>query len=107
MSAALFPADALAALDAIPREHLAAAIAWLAARAMEPAPVPEKPVPEANGKLLTADEVAGRLHVSKRWVYRHARELGAVRLSEARVRFTTEGVERHVTRRQAKGERDG
>jgi hypothetical protein len=91
--------DALTALDAIPREHLAAAIARLAARAMEPAPVPEgPPAPQANGKLLVADDVAARLHVSKRWVYRHADALHAVRLSEAKVRFTEEGIERYLAR---------
>jgi len=97
MSAAPF-ADALAALDSVPREHIAAAIAWLAARAMEPAPE-APPVAKGNGNLLVADEVAARLRVSKRWVYRHADKLGAVRLSEARVRFTEEGVTRYETKR--------
>ena len=94
--------DALAALDAIPRELLAAAIARLAARAMEPSPVAVVVEPDGSGALLVADEVAVRLHVSRRWVYRHAEALHAVRLSEAKVRFTEEGVERYLARRRGR-----
>lgn len=93
-------ADLLAALDAIPRELLPAAIAKLAARAMEPLPAPEPAEPTESGELLTAGEVAKRLQVAKRWVYRHADQLHAVRLSEAKVRFTDEGVENYL---RAKG----
>jgi hypothetical protein len=93
-------ADALAALDAIPRELLPAAMARLAARVLEPVPAPTPEPGEEAGSLLTADEVAARLHVSKRWVYRHAKWLGAVRLSAARVRFTEQGVGNYV---RAKG----
>jgi predicted DNA-binding transcriptional regulator AlpA len=92
-------ADLLTTLDAIPRELLPAAIARLAARAMEPAPVVEVPEPNGSGELLTADDVAKRLHVSRRWVYRHARDLFAVRLSEAKVRFTEAGIDKYLRKR--------
>jgi hypothetical protein len=41
-------------------------------------------------RLLDAGELAGRLGVSREWVYEHANELGAVRLGDgprARLRF--------------------
>ncbi|HXO85632.1 MAG TPA: helix-turn-helix domain-containing protein [Gemmatimonadales bacterium] len=89
----------LDALDAIPRELLPAAIARLAARAMEPVPTPDPAAPTENGDLLTADDVAKRLHVSRRWAYRHADDLHAVRLSEAKVRFTAAGIDKYLRKK--------
>jgi hypothetical protein len=58
----------------------------LAARLRGPVDVQEAPA------LLTAAELAERLHVSREWVYRHADELGAIRLpggeeGQGRLRF--------------------
>lgn len=89
--------DSLAALDAIPRELVPAAIARLAARAMEPPPPP--PEPAADG-LLTPDEVAALLKADRRFVYRHARELGALRLSRRKLRFPAARVRRYVESRR-------
>jgi excisionase family DNA binding protein len=57
------------------------------------------PQPRVEESLLTAAEVAECLRVSERWVYRHAKELRAVRLSEHRVRFPESGVRRFLKRR--------
>lgn len=84
--------DALAALDTIPREQLPAAIARLAARILEPPPA------SANGRLLTPDDVAKRLRTHRKWVYRHADELGGVLLSDRALRFTEAGVTAYLTR---------
>lgn len=95
------PPDALALIDQLPREHLPALLTRIAARLLEPNPVPAGPEPtNGNGALLTAEDVAARLHVSKRWVYRHANALHGVRLSEARVRFTADGIERYLAKRR-------
>lgn len=51
-----------------------------------------------NGKLLTPDEVAERLGTHKKWVYRHAGELGAIRLSRRAMRFTEAGVTSYLER---------
>ena len=47
----------------------------------------------STSRLLTADELASELGVERGWVYRHARELGAVRLGDGpqgRLRFDSE-----------------
>jgi excisionase family DNA binding protein len=85
------PSDALAALDAIPRELVPAAIARLAARAMVPAA--DGP---AGDELLTPDEAAALLKESRRYVYRHADELGAVRLGQRKLRFPRKRVLRRL-----------
>lgn len=95
------PADLLAALDAIPREHIAAAIVRLAARAMAPVELTTPTAPA--GKLLTPDEAAARLGVSRRWIYRHAKTLGAVRLSRRQLRVPEAGVERLLARKRGTG----
>lgn len=41
--------------------------------------------------LLTADDLASRLQVPVSWVYRHTRELGAIRLGKY-VRFDWQAV---------------
>jgi len=82
--------DPFASLDAIPAEQIAAAIARLAARAMAtPATVPSG-VSVAPDELLTPQQAAKLLRVSRKYVYGHVRELGGVRLGEgdhARIRF--------------------
>ena len=86
--------DALAALDAIPRETIPAAIARLAARAMGPNDA------EAADEMLTPDETARLLKADRRWVYRHADELGPVRLSRRKLRFSRKKVLRRVEARK-------
>jgi hypothetical protein len=51
--------------------------------------------------LLTAEQVAEWLNVDRRWPYRHADDLQAVRLSEKCLRFPRKGVERYLVRRRA------
>lgn len=42
--------------------------------------------------LLTADDVAERFKVTRKWVYRHAAALGGVRLEGRALRFTEDGL---------------
>lgn len=91
----------LTALDAIPREQIPAAIARLAARAME-APKPNGTPPEGADDYLTAKDVAKRLGFEDgnvRWVQRHAEELGGVKLSPRCLRFPRAKVERYLRSR--------
>ena len=93
--------DPLAALDAIPREHIPAAIARLAARAMtEPTP---RSAFGSDGsarsqRCLSPSEVAVRLGVHRRWVYNHADDLGALRLSRRKLVVPEANVERYLDR---------
>ncbi len=72
--------------------------ARLYARLQATATPPPAPAPNGDGtakRLLTADEVAERLGVDRRWVYRHADELPFTRrLSEGTLRFSERGLER-------------
>ena len=57
--------------------------------------------PEQSPDLLTVAEVAARWSVHPNWVYRHARELGAIRLGSgpcARIRFDRAQVTRRLNR---------
>lgn len=62
------------------------------------APVAPAPASNGNGgpeRLLTAQQAAERLGVSKRWVYRRADSLPFTRrLSEGTLRFSERGLER-------------
>jgi len=83
-------------LDALPIERVPAAIAQLAARLLiTPAPAPTGP------DLLTVEEVAQLLKVGPRYVYRHQKVLGGVRVSDRKLRFR-----RSVVRRYLKGGKD-
>jgi excisionase family DNA binding protein len=88
------PDTALAALDAVPVEQIGAAIARLAARLLT------EPVAHGDdgAALLTPDGVAALLHVSKKYVYGHASELGVIRVGR-QMRFKRSTVERRVARR--------
>ena len=55
----------------------------------------------ASGDLLTSEEVALMLCVSKRWVYDHQGELGRVKLSRRKLRFRRDAVERFLRRRRS------
>ena len=83
--------DSFASIDAIPADAIPAAIARLAARAMTtpPATLPRRETSAAA--LLTPDQAAKLLGMSRKYVYRHSRELGAIRLgrgSRGRLRFS-------------------
>jgi hypothetical protein len=55
--------------------------------------------PQQAPELLTVAEVAARWSVHPNWVYRHARELGAIRLGAgrcARIRFDRAQVTRRL-----------
>lgn len=64
--------------------------------------VVQQPVPtETSDRLLTADEVAEALGVTKRWVQRRARGLPfARRLSEHAVRYSEGGLRRWMENRR-------
>lgn len=57
--------------------------------------------PQAT-ELLDADQVARRLGggINRKWVYRHADELGAVRLTQKKVRFPSAEVDAYLRRRK-------
>jgi helix-turn-helix protein len=86
--------DALAVLDAIPVAQVPAAIARLAARVMAPA--------DPADELLNVDDVARLLKVTPKFVYAHGDDLGAVRLSRRKVRFSRRAVVRYVERRRGR-----
>ncbi len=77
-------ADSLAVLDAVPVESIPAAIARLAARAMQ-APRGDPATPDEQ---LTVEQAARLLHVSRRWIWENARVLGATRVSPRKLLFS-------------------
>jgi len=86
--------DELAVLDQIDPPLIGAAIARLAGRLLA------APAPDADdAALLTPDDVARLLRVSKKAVYARGRELGAVRIGR-RLRFPRKAVDRFVARRR-------
>ena len=60
---------------------------------------PQRDTPEED-QLLTASEAAKLLHVSERWLYKHASKLPyAVRLSETVVRFSRNKIQTEIRRK--------
>jgi predicted DNA-binding transcriptional regulator AlpA len=60
---------------------------------------PERDAPEED-QLLTASEAAKLLHVSERWLYKHASKLTyAVRFSETVVRFSRNKIQAEIRRK--------
>lgn len=57
----------------------------------------------ADDELLTADEVARRWNLTKRFVYAHADQLGAVRVGEGTVRFSRRRLEEYARRNSQNG----
>ena len=55
--------------------------------------------------LLTADQVAEKLQVERKWIYRHKDKLGAVELSRRNLRFPTSAVDAYIRRRKAASRR--
>ncbi len=91
-------ADSLAVLDGIPPESIPAAIARLAARAMQAAPRGDGP---AADEQLSVEEAARLLHVTRRFVWNHARELGATRVSPRRILLSRRRLVRWLEGRKA------
>jgi predicted DNA-binding transcriptional regulator AlpA len=54
-----------------------------------------QPSSTPSNNLLNAREAAKRLGVSTKWIYKHARELRAVKLDGA-VRFSAKGLEDYI-----------
>ena len=81
--------DPLAALETIPREHLPAALARIASRILEP-------VQPADARVLTPQDVARRLGVHVKWVYRHVEQLGGERLGPRTLRFPAVAIDRYL-----------
>ncbi len=55
--------------------------------------------PPSEQRFISAEEVARRWNVGRRWVYEHAEELGARRLGDGpkpRLRFDAEEVAEHL-----------
>ena len=90
--------DPLAALRQLPREMIPAAIALLASRLAEQPSAASAPSIEPP-TMLSPAEVALRLGVPRRWVWDHADELGAVKLSRTMMRIPAENVERELRAR--------
>ena len=61
--------------------------------------IPQRDAPQED-QLLTASEAAELLHVSERWLYKHASILPyAVRLSETVVRFSRNKIQAEIRRK--------
>ena len=56
------------------------------------------PAEEEPERMLDAEEAARMFSVSKRWLYRHATQMGAHHLSRKVVRFTASGIRRYLAR---------
>ncbi|HKV70049.1 MAG TPA: hypothetical protein VJN62_02325 [Gemmatimonadales bacterium] len=87
------PSDALAILDAIPAEHIPAAVMRLSARLMTPAAATQA------DDLLSVAEAATLLRQSKRWMYAHADALGGLRLSPRKMVFPRRTVLTRLARK--------
>ena len=85
--------DTLAVLDAIPVAQVPAAIARLTTRLLTP--------PDPADELLDVADVARLLKVTKKFCYAHSAELGALRLSRRKLRFSRKTVTRYLERRKA------
>lgn len=91
-------------LEAIPPLlcQLSALQSTLAARLARP-PSNGQGEPPGEDQLLTVEEAARKLGVSKDWLYRHSRKLPfSVRLGHRQLRFTARGIERYIRQRQGR-----
>ena len=94
------PTD-LRLLERVPRSSIPDALAEIErvrSRLLLRLHTPEE-APREEIVLLTADEVAERLNVSRRFVYDHAAKLGRVQISARKVRFRADAVEEYMRRR--------
>ena len=97
-SGSSLPSD-LRLLERVPREHIPDALAEIErarTRLLLRLHTPEEK-PQEQIVLLTADQVAERLNVSRRFVYDHAEDLGRVQISARKVRFRADTVEAYRT----------
>jgi excisionase family DNA binding protein len=87
-------------LDAIPRQQIPAAIAYLAARLLNPESASQSRIEESD-PLLTAPEAAAGLHLAPSYVYElvRSRQLPAVR-SGKYVRIRRSAVERFIAQHE-------
>lgn len=101
------PGQSSSSLERVPRERIpealgalekTRAVLWSRLMAERAPVVKESTEAPADQRLLTAREVTERLGTSARWVYRHAKELGVVQLSEHKIRFSEAGVRRFLKR---------
>lgn len=76
--------DPLEPIRQLDRALLPAALALIAARLAEAGP-PSTVSPPITDRLLSVEVVCERLGQSKKWLYRHQRELGAVKLSHSKL----------------------
>jgi predicted DNA-binding transcriptional regulator AlpA len=82
---------------------LVRAAAALAALAAIPLPVAGASASHQADQLLDVEEAAGRLAVSRDWLYRRASRLPfTIRLGPGAVRFSAAGLERWLRRRQGR-----
>jgi len=50
--------------------------------------------------MLTPDEAARLLRTDRRWIYRHAQELGAVHLTRRKMRIPHAAIQRYLKRKR-------
>jgi len=86
--------DLLDAIDRLDAALLPAALARIAARLAAAAAT------DPADELLTVDDVARLLKVTKKFCYNNAAALGVVRLSRRKVRFSRKTVTRYIERRK-------
>ena len=92
-------------VTSIPREHIPAVIAALAARLLvEPVPASApalQPSTLPNDRALTAREAASLLRRRPSWIYRHAAHLPFVvkRAPRSRLLCSEQGIQRYLARR--------
>jgi len=90
------PPTDLRLLKCVPRDDIPdalGAIEQVRARLLLRLHTPEE-APRKEVVLLTADQVAERLNVSRRFVYDHGADLGRVQISARNVRFLETEVEK-------------
>lgn len=95
----MIPTEVATELGNVPRDQIPALVAVLLARLMEP-DAETNPASEEDA-LLTADQVAERLQVDRKWVYRHADVLGVMTLSRRKLRFPSTAIDAYIRRRKA------
>ena len=81
--------------------ELARAQAVLMSRLTAPGENGARPPFPTVERFLTAEELADKLSLDRKWCYAHATELGAVRLSNGCVRFPEKAILRFLATRKA------
>jgi predicted DNA-binding transcriptional regulator AlpA len=82
----------------LPKELVLALIDGASQEASVP---PSDDVGAVNDRMLTAKEAAGRLGMSREWIYKHAHRLPfALRVGRRAIRFSERGITRWQERRR-------